>query len=175
MIAKPPSAENIAELFEEGRRCFRKPDGLGAVRALERVIDMDPAYRHPDGDNPYFYLGKINEVESRYKDAITLYTQALAIDPWDEESLIGRGSCLSVTGHQDRAIADFKKVLAIPSRHRRAPVQHLLYAIAENYRQKHDYATALHWGKQALDKEPNNFRHQELVKDMQARLIIKDE
>ena len=173
MAEKTPPGEDLAELFEEGRRCFRKPDGLGAVRALEKVIDLDPAYRHPDGDNPYFYLGKIHEVESRYKDAIALYTQALALDPWDEESLIGRGSCLSVTGQQDRAIADFRKVLAIPARHRRAPVQHLLYAIAENYRQKHDYAAALHWGKQALDREPDNFRHQELVKEMQARLMTK--
>ena len=173
MTANTHTGDDIAALFEEGRRCFRKPDGLGAVRALEKVIDLDPAYRHPDGDNPYFYLGKINEVESRYKDAIALYTQALANDPWDEESLIGRGSCLSVTGQQDRAIADFEKVLAIPSKHRRAPVQHLLYAIAENYRQKNDYAAALHWGQQALEKEPDNFRHQELVKEMQARLIVK--
>ncbi|MCB2166216.1 MAG: tetratricopeptide repeat protein [Deltaproteobacteria bacterium] len=172
MTAQPPPGDDIAALFEEGRRCFRKPDGLGAVRALEKVIDLDPAYRHPDGDNPYFYLGKINEVESRYKDAIALYSQALANDPWDEESLIGRGSCLSVTGQQDRAIADFEKVLAIPSKHRRAPVQHLLYAIAENYRQKNDYAAALHWGQQALEKEPDNFRHQELVKEMQARLMV---
>jgi tetratricopeptide (TPR) repeat protein len=141
------------------------------VRALEKVIDLDPAYRHTDGDNPYFYLGKISEVESRYADAIAFYTQALALDPWDEESLIGRGSCLSVTGRQERAIADFRKVLAIPSEHRRAPVQHLLYAIAENYRLKKDYAAALHWGQQALDKEPDNFRHQELVKEMQARLM----
>ena len=78
-----------------------------------------------------------------------------------------------LTGQQDRAIADFEKVLAIPSKHRRAPVQHLLYAIAENYRQLHDYISALHWGQQALEKEPDNFRHQELVKEMQARLIVK--
>jgi len=173
MTAQPPPGDDIAALFEEGRRCFRKPDGIGAVRALEKVIDRDPAYRHPDGDNAYFYLGKIHEVESRYKDAIALYSQALANDPWDEESLIGRGSCLSVTGQQDRAIADFEKVLAIPAKHRRAPVQHLLYAIAENYRQKNDYAAALHWGQQALEKEPDNFRHQELVKEMQARLMVK--
>ena len=173
MTKTQPPQDDIAALFEEGRRCFRQPDGLGAVRALEKVIDLDPAYRHPDGDNPYFYLGKINEVESRYKSAIALYTQALAIDPWDEESLIGRGSCLSVTGQPDRAITDFKKVLAIPDQHRRAPVQHLLYAIAENYRQKKDYAAALHWGQQALDKEPENYRHQELVKAMQVKLQAK--
>ena len=170
MKEKPPYRNQIAELFEEGRRCFRQPDGLSAVRALEQVIDLDPAYRHTDGDNPYFYLGKINEVESRYKDAIALYSQALALDPWDEESLIGRGSCLSVTGKQDRAIADFEKVLAIPDQHRRAPVEHILYAIAENYRQIKDFANALMWGQQALDKDPNNYRHQELVKAMQARL-----
>jgi len=174
MTESPPSGDNIAALFEEGRRCFRKPDGIAAVRALERVVDLDPAYRHPDGDTAYFYLGKISEVETRYADAIAYYTQALALVPRDEESLIGRGSCLSVTGRQDRAIADFRKALAIPAQHRRVPVQHLLYAIAENYRQKKDYAAALHWGQQALDKDPDNFRHQELVKEMQARLMAKD-
>lgn len=172
MTHEPPE-KDIAALFEEGRRCFLKPDGVGAVRALEQVIDLDPAYRHPDGDNPYFYLGKISEVESRYQDAVGFYTRALALDPWDEESLIGRGSCLSVTGQQDGAIADFRKVLAIPVRHRRAPEQDLLYAIAENYRQKKDYAAALHWGQQALDKAPDNYRHQELVKAMQARMMAK--
>ncbi len=91
MSAKPPPGNDIAELFEDGRKCFRKPDGLGAVRALEKVIDLDPAYRHPDGDNPELHPGKIHEVERRYKDAIALYSQALAIDPRDEESLIGRG------------------------------------------------------------------------------------
>mgnify|MGYP006286973391 CR=1 FL=1 len=173
MVDKPPEETDIAALFEEGRRCFRKPDGVGAVRALEKVIDLDPAYRHPDGDTAYFYLGKISEVESRYQDAIAYYTQALALVSRDEESLIGRGSCLSVTGRQDRAIDDFRKVLTIPAQHRRTPVQHLLYAIAENYRQKKDYAAALHWGQQALDKDPDNFRHQELVKEVQARLMAK--
>jgi hypothetical protein len=48
-------------------------NGIGAVRAFEAVVKIDPAYRHEDGDNPYFYLGKISEIEGRIDDAIVFY------------------------------------------------------------------------------------------------------
>jgi tetratricopeptide (TPR) repeat protein len=160
----------IAEWFAEGVRCFKAPDGIGAVRAFRRVIAMDPGYRHEDGDNAYFYMGKIHEVEGDLELAVGMYTRALALDAWDEESLIGRGSCLTVQKSHDRAIADFRKALAIPDAHRRAPAGHLLYAVAENFRLKEDFASALIWGQRALDADPNNFRHQELVKAMQVKL-----
>lgn len=48
-----------ADLFDEGLKCFHKPDGIGAVRAFEAVVKNDLAYRHEDGDNPYFYLAKL--------------------------------------------------------------------------------------------------------------------
>ncbi len=152
-----------ADWFNEGLRCFKKPDGVGAVRAFEAVIKMNPAYRHEDGDNPYFYLGKISEIEGRIDDAIMLYSRALTLDPYDEESLIGRGSCYTVKKKHDVAVADFKKVLDIPSKNRNAPLQHLLYAIAENYRQQNDFTNALHWGEKALSEEPGNQLHQQLV------------
>jgi tetratricopeptide (TPR) repeat protein len=164
------SPAKIEEWFEEGIRCFTKPDGIGAVRAFRQVIEIDPGYRHHDGDNAYFYMGKIHEVEGDLDLAVEMYTRALTLDAWDEESLIGRGSCLTVQKAHERAIADFRKALAIPDAQRRAPAQHLLYAIAENYRQQEDYASALMWGQQALDKDPDNFRHQELVKAMQMKL-----
>lgn len=164
------SPAKIEEWFEEGIRCFKKPDGIGAVRAFRQVIEIDPGYRHHDGDNAYFYMGKIHEVEGDLDLAVEMYTRALTLDAWDEESLIGRGSCLTVQKAHERAIADFRKALAIPDAQRRAPAQHLLYAIAENYRQQEDYASALMWGQQALDKDPDNFRHQELVKAMQMKL-----
>jgi len=166
--AKPP--KSIAEWFAQGVEAFNVPDGMGAVAAFRRVVEMDPAYRHPDGDNAYFYLGKIHEVEGDLENAMAMYTCALSLDPWDEESLIGRGSCLTVRHEHERAIADFRKVLAIPARHRRAPAQHLLYAIAENYRQLNDYAAALQWGQKALAEDPDNFRHLELVREMQSKL-----
>lgn len=169
---KPP--KSIAEWFAQGVQCFHAPDGMGAVAAFKKVIDLDPAYRHHDGDNAYFYLGKIHEVEGDLENALAMYTCALSLDPWDEESLIGRGSCLTVRREHERAIADFRKALAIPTPHRRAPVQHLLYAIAENYRQQNDYSAALRWGQKALAEDPDNFRHQELVKEMQAHLANKD-
>ena len=108
------STFSATDWFNEGLKCFNKPDGIGAVRAFEAVVKIDPFYRHEDGDNPYFYLGKISEIEERIDDAIQFYSSALTLDPYDEESLIGRGSCYTVKKNHDGAVADFKKVLDIP-------------------------------------------------------------
>jgi tetratricopeptide (TPR) repeat protein len=165
---KEPQTE--AEWFERGRECFHKPDGLGAVRAFERVIDLDPAYCHPDGDTPYFYLGKIHEIEGRMDSAIVHYSRALAINPHDEESLIGRGSCYTVTRQHEAAIEDFSKLLAFPKHLRKVPRKHLYYVIAENYRQMKDWGQALYWAQKAHHADPGNHRHQELLKEMMAKL-----
>jgi len=92
------------------------------------------------------------------------------LDLYDEESLIGRGSCYTVKKNHEGALADFKKVLDIPPESRNAPLQHVLYAIAENYRQQKDFSTALHWGEKALSKDPNNNRHQELVDEVKKQM-----
>lgn len=160
----------IQEWFEEGVRCFHKPDGVAAVEAFEKVVDWDPGYRHPDGDNPYFYLGKINEVEGNLERAVILYSRALAVDAKDEESLIGRGSCYTVLKRHLDAIADFSRVLDFPKHYRRVARKNLFYAIAENYRQMGDWGQAIHWGKLALDADPGNYRHQELLKEAMAKV-----
>jgi len=165
-MAAEKKGRSVGEWFEEGRRCFHQPDGVGAVNALEIVIDREPAYRHPDGDNPYFYLGKISEMEDRLDEAIGQYTRSLAINPLDEESLIGRGSCYTVTRQHERAVADFIKVLQLPDRQRRAARKDLLYAIAENYRRLEDWQQARYWGRQALAADPDNYRHQELLREI---------
>jgi tetratricopeptide (TPR) repeat protein len=167
---KDSKSISASDWFNEGLKCFRKPDGIGAVRAFEAVIKINPAYRHEDGGNPYFYLGKISEMEGRMDDAIMLYSRALTLNQYDEESLIGRGSCYTVKKNHDSAIADFKKVLDIPSEIRNAPFQHVLYAIAENYRQQKDFSNALHWGEKALSEDPGNYRHQELVTEMKKQM-----
>jgi tetratricopeptide (TPR) repeat protein len=149
--------------FKEGLKCFNKPDGIGAVRAFEAVIEIDPVYRHEDGDNPYFYLGKIAEIEGRIDDAILFYSKALTLDPYDEESLIGRGSCYTVKKNHEGAVTDFKKTLDIPPESRNAPLRDVLSAIAENYRQKKDFPKALQWGEKALSEDPDNDRQRELV------------
>lgn len=164
-MAGEKKPRTIAEWFENGRQCFHRTDGMGAVEAFERVVDEDPGYRHPDGDNPYFYLGKINEVENRIDAAVLHYTRSLAVNSVDEESLIGRGSCYTVIGQHERAIADFTRVLRFPDSKRRAPRSHLLYGIAENYRQMEKWDQALAWGRQALEAAPDNYRHQQLVKE----------
>jgi len=166
----PSNPKTIAEWFEHGRECYRKPDGMAAIDAFERVIEDDPGYRHPDGDNPYFYLGKIAEVEGRIDDAVVHFTRALAVNPRDEESLIGRGSCLTVKKEHPRAIEDFEKVLRLPDAKRRAPKKDLLYGIAENYRQMEEWGKAIHWGKLALEADPDNARHRQLFKEVTAKI-----
>ena len=165
MNSQTEAPQNVSEWFEKGRDCFRKSDGMGTVSAMERVTELDAVYCHPDGDTPYFYMGKIHEVEGNIGDAIFCYTRALAINQADEESLIGRGSCYTVKGEHSQAIADFMKVLTFPDEHRRAPVMHLYSAIAENYRQLKDWFQAHDWGQKALLEDPTNTRHQDLVKE----------
>lgn len=161
---------SATDWFNEGLKSFNKPDGIAAVRAFEAVVKIDPVYRHEDGDNPYFYLGKIAEIEGRIDDAISFYSSALTLDLYDEESLIGRGSCYTVKKNHEGALADFKKVMDIPSENRNSPLQHVMYAIAENYRQRKDFPNALHWGEKALSKDPNNKRHQELVAEVKKQM-----
>ena len=173
-MSEERSPRTIAEWFEQGRKCFHKPNGMGAVKALEQVIELDPAYRHSDGDNPYFYLGKIHEVEGRLDTAIVYYSRALSVDRFDEESLIGRGSCYTVTKQHQMAIDDFAKLLQVPDRQRRVPRKHLLYVIAENYRQMEDWENAVYWGQKALAADPENQRHRELLKEATAKLKKQD-
>jgi tetratricopeptide (TPR) repeat protein len=161
--------QTAAEWFEHGRECFHKPDGVAAVKALEKVIDLDPAYCHPDGDNPYFYLGKIQEIEGRLEDAIVNYSRALAINPVDEESLIGRGSCYTATRQNELALEDFTRLLQFPENKRRVPRKHLLYAIAENYRQLEDWGQALHWAQKAHTADPGNERHRQLLEELKKK------
>ena len=161
---------SAANWFNKGLKCFNEPDGVGAVRAFEAVIKIDFAYRHGDGDNAYFYLGKISEIEGRIDDAVEFYSSALTLDPYDEESLIGRGSCYTVKKSHDNALADFKRVLDIPPESRNAPIQDVFYAIAENYRQQKDFLNALHWGRKALAEDPDNERHKELVAEAEKQM-----
>jgi len=167
---KNNTQRSAADWFNEGLRCFNKPDGIGAVRAFETVVEMDPIYCHEDSDNAYFYLGKISEIEGRIDDAVKLYSNALVLNPYDEESLIGRGSCFTVKKNHDAAVADFKKVLDIPPEVMNAPLKNVLYAIAENYRQQKDYSKALHWGEKALLEDPGNYQHQKLVDEVKNRI-----
>ena len=160
----------IQAWFEDGVRCFQKGDGVGAVKAFRKVIEVNPTYRHTDGDNPYFYLGKIHEVEGDLEDAVTMYSKALSLDPHDEESLIGRGSCYNVKQRYPDAISDFKKVVNLPSEIRRAPLHHIYYAIAETYRKQGAYRDALLFGQKALIEDPDNFRCQELVAEMVSKM-----
>ena len=168
-MAEKKRPRTIAEWFEYGRRCFHKPDGLEAVRAMQKVSALNPAYRHPDGDNPYFYLGKISEVEGRLEEAIVFYSRALAVDPWDEESLIGRGSCYTVTSEHEKAIADFTKLLRLPEKKRKVPNKQLFYIIGENYRRMEDWGQAVYWAQLAVNADPGDEQHQKLLAEITAR------
>jgi len=49
-------------------------------------------------------------------------------------------------------------------------LQHVLYAIAENYRQQKDFPNALHWGEKSFSKDPGNYRHRELVAEVKKQM-----
>lgn len=168
-MSEKAAPKTISEWFEKGRQRFHKPDGVGAVNAFERVIDMDPRYRHTDGDTAYFYLGKIYEVEGRLTDAIVHYSRALAINRHDEESMIGRVSCYTVTGRHEEAISDLNRLMQLPENSRKVPRKLLLYVMAENYRRMEDWGQAVYWGQQASAADPGNKDFQTLLKGIQAK------
>lgn len=163
------SQRTLSEWFELGRRCFHKPDGVAAVSAFKRVTDKDPRYCHSDGDTPYFYLGKICEVEGRLSEAVVHYSRALAINSHDEESMIGRASCFTVMGRHEEAVSDLYQLLQRPENQRKVPRKLLLYVMAENYRRMENWGQAVYWGKQALDADPGNIEFQKLFEDIQAK------
>jgi len=164
------SQASIVEWFQKGIRAFKKPDGVAAVKAFRKVIALDPFYRHTDGDNAFFYLGKIMEVEGDLNEAITMYTRAISLDSLDEESLIGRGSCYTVLNQPNNAIADFKKILSIGSQRRRVPLEQIYYVIGENYRKQGQWSQAWEWGKRAQTETTNSDRINQLVEEATAWL-----
>jgi tetratricopeptide (TPR) repeat protein len=149
----------LSEWFEHGRRCFHQPDGVEALAAFEKVTRLHPGYRHSDGDNPYFYLGKVHEVEGRLFQAIVFYTRALAVDPLDEASLIGRGTCYTVTYRHEAAIYDFECLLRFPTTRRSIPEKHLFFMLAENYRRLNRRGEALFWEERAKAADPGFENH----------------
>lgn len=136
------------------------------MTALKKVTALHPGYRHNDGDNPYYYLGKIHEVENRLSHAIVLYTRALAVDPLDEDSLIGRGSCYTVTNQHESAIYDFESLLRFPKNRRSLPNKHLFFMLAENYRRMERWAEAIFWEELAGDAPPGDEHHKTLYEAM---------
>ena len=53
---------------------------------------------------------------------------------------------------------------------RKFPRKHLLYVIAENYRQMEDWGQAIYWAEQAVNADPGNERHKALYKTIVAKL-----
>lgn len=154
-MKKETSQWGASEWLAEGIRCFHLPDGIKAVAALRKSIEMVPEHREANGDTAYFYLGKIYEVEGRLESAIELYSKALTLWPEDEESLIGRGSCFYARGHFDNALADFEKVLAFPPDGRNVNPADLYYGLGLCHFQKKEYQKALEYAKRALESSPD--------------------
>jgi tetratricopeptide (TPR) repeat protein len=172
-VARP---RTLSEWFEFGRQCFHQPDGVRAVAALKKVTGMHPGYRHGDGDNPYYYLGKIHEVENRLRHAIVFYTRALAVDPLDEDSLAGRGTCYTMTRQHEAAIHDFERLLRFPKTMRRLPNKHLYFMLAENCRRLERWIDAFFWEKleheAAAGDEQYGMLYESMVDSAHGRQVV---
>ena len=144
-----------SEWLAEGIRCFHLPDGIKAVEALNKSLEINPKHCESNGDTAYFYLGKIYEVEGRLEGAAELYSKALSLWPEDEESLIGRGSCSYARGDYHKAIADFEKVLRIPQARRNVSPPELYYGLALSWSKKGEHRKAAAFVQRAIDESPD--------------------
>jgi tetratricopeptide (TPR) repeat protein len=65
-------------------------------------------------NNDYYYESALAaSARGDYKSAIDLYTKAIDLDPYDDQSYNNRGTCFHRIGNHRKAIADFSKAIEI--------------------------------------------------------------
>lgn len=143
--------------FEKGLAAFDKQDFPTARERFTKAVDLYPQYcgalldlgviamqeghadegKHyferatqADPQNPagYVYLARVDIVRKDYKDAEPLLAKALAISPLDPEPLTLLASSQLQLGELDQAVANAKKVHAVP--HQQFAIAHYIAAQA---------------------------------------------
>ena len=108
---------DIDNLFDDAVTYFHTGDRQFMITSFfmfQKVIEKNPEYMNPDGDNAYYYLGlmyrnNLNELDA----AIEHFTKAIELDPNDCLALKERGFCWAEKGDMKKALADYKKAKII--------------------------------------------------------------
>src|SRR5450755_1053742 len=153
----------------------REPNNLDARRILGRIYtrmigdtqqgkinyDMQPAAteqyqkittKDPKDIESWLTLGRLYRTASNSVEAEKAYTQALSIDPNNEDALTGLAIVYSDVGDTRKAIEKLQAVT------KKDPNPRTLTALASSYEQLHDYKSAAEVLRKALELDPENSR-----------------
>jgi len=118
-----------------------------ATEQYQKIVAKDPK----DVES-WLILGRLYRTANNSVDAEKAYTQALAIDPNNEEALTGLAIVYSDVGDTKKAI---EKLQAVTNKN---PNPRTLAALASSYEQLRDYKSAIDALRKALDLDPENSR-----------------
>jgi tetratricopeptide (TPR) repeat protein len=103
----------IDELFQMAVGDFNDSD-LQSVKTsyfmFKKIVERNPKFKGDDGDNAFYYMGRIHE---HYLDeidtAIQYYTRSLELSPDDVDSFENRGICRLRKKQYEMALKDIRK------------------------------------------------------------------
>lgn len=92
-----------------------------------------------------FEAGMVSFTSGRYKDSISLFTEALAVDPFYEPAFLSRGSAYMREARMPDAIADLSRAIELnPNRDRTYNLRGLAWANQGEYEKAvSDYSRAI--------------------------------
>jgi len=128
-----------------------------AIGQYEKITAKDPK----DVES-WLTLGRLYRTARNSVDAEKAYSQALTIDPNNEDALTGLAIVYSDLGDTRKAI---EKLQAVTNKD---PNPRTLSALASSYEQLHDYRSAAEVLRKAIDLDPENSR----VKRALARNLL---
>ena len=118
-----------------------------ATEQYQKIVAKDPK----DVES-WLTLGRLYRTANNSVEAEKAYTQAMTLDPNNEEALTGLAIVYSDVGDTKKAI---EKLQAITNKN---PNPRTLAALASSYEQLHDYKSAVDVLRKAIDLDPENNR-----------------
>ncbi len=103
------------DLTEEGAEKFKRGDFDGAIRALSRAIEKDPA-----SVRAHYVRGLAHHARGELGPATEDFTRAVTLNPRFAEGYQNRGVSRAAAGDLEAAIADFTEALKISPSYREA-------------------------------------------------------
>lgn len=102
----------IVRLFNSGVTFYQQKEFSKAIRAYEKVIELDPNYVEA-----YNNLGIIYQEMGDLESALKSYRRAIEINPKYEKALNNIGILLHLKGEDEKATEAFNRILAINPNH----------------------------------------------------------